>query len=188
MTPQKITVIPICPQTSVRTTRGERWMFAVSNDYIKEYDQRRVETHGKAGRNLTRKLQLERYNKYKDDISQWARESQFQMPKAYFAVWFFMPFPKSWRRKKQEEMLYKPHTSTPDLDNLVKGLFDSIMPRRNRISGQTGSDDRQIHCESTFKVWCPQGEEKIIIIEYTKEEYLATFSLPDYFQISLIGR
>jgi len=159
-------------------------MFAVSEEYIKGYDQKRIETHGRPGRNLTRKRQLDRYKKYKEEISAWALQHNFEMPKGYFAVWFFIPFPKSWRKPKCASMLYKPHTSTPDWDNLVKGLFDSIMPRRNRINGQTGADDRQIHCGAPFKIWCPPGEEKIIILEYDKDDYLSSFPLPEYCLIS----
>ena len=74
-------------------------------------------------------------------------------------------------------MLGKPHMNTPDADNYIKALFDGIMPRRNRVAGQKGSDDRKIHCYTMFKTWVPYGDEKIIIAEYDAKEYAGTFHL-----------
>lgn len=38
---------------------------------------------------------------------------------------FSMPFPASWSKNKQDEMLWLPHTSKPDIDNMEKLLLDS---------------------------------------------------------------
>ena len=176
MTPIKITTIPVWPATNVRSTQGDRWLFSVSDDYLIEYDKRRMETHGRPGRNLDRKRQLEKYNAYKEEIRYWVDKSQFIIPMGFFAMWFYLPFPKSWRKPKCIEMEGKAHTSTPDLDNMIKALFDSIMPRRSRISGEKGADDRKIHCYVAFKVWVPLGSERIDIVEYQPEEFNSTFT------------
>jgi Holliday junction resolvase RusA-like endonuclease len=40
-------------------------------------------------------------------------------------VTFFIPMPKSWGKKKREEMECKPHQQTPDVDNLLKAVLDA---------------------------------------------------------------
>lgn len=178
MIPQKVTTIPVWPATHVRSTQGDRWLFAVSDEYLQEYDAKKGEERedGKPGRNLARKRQLEKYNAYKEEVRYHVEKAQFTVPLGHFAIWFYVPFPKSWRRKKRLEMGGKPHLSTPDLDNLIKALFDGVMPRRNRTAGGKGADDRKIHCYVAFKVWVPPGEERIDIVEYLDQEFMSTFA------------
>lgn len=176
MTPVKITTIPVWPATNVRSTQGDRWLFSVSDEYLVAYDQKRLETHGRVGRNLDRKRQLEKYNAYKEEIRYWVDKNEFIIPVGYFAMWFYLPFPKSWRKQKRAEMKGAAHMSTPDLDNMIKAIFDSIMPRRSRISGEKGADDRKIHCYAAFKVWVLPGDERIDIVEYSSEEFIKAFT------------
>ncbi len=42
------------------------------------------------------------------------------------AITFHMPMPKSWSKKKKAEMDGKPHKQRPDIDNMIKSLFDSL--------------------------------------------------------------
>lgn len=44
------------------------------------------------------------------------------------ALTFWIPMPPSWSKKKREKMLGSPHQQTPDLDNLIGGLFDAALP------------------------------------------------------------
>ena len=37
-----------------------------------------------------------------------------------------MPIPKSWAKKRQKNAFNKPHSSRPDLDNLLKFVNDSL--------------------------------------------------------------
>lgn len=180
MRPIRITTIPIYPSTNVRSTQNERWLFKVSEEYLEELDSRRREEKGKEGHLAARKRQLEKYNAYKEELRNWARKNEFAMPIGYFAVHFHVPFPASWRKPRRDAMNGKPHMNTPDADNYIKALFDGIMPRRNRVAGQKGSDDRKIHCYTMFKTWVPSGEEKIIIAEYNPEEYCQAFSLANH--------
>ena len=177
MIPIKETVIKIEPQTHVRSTKGDSWLFAVTDEYLTEYDQKRVleNPQAKPGRNLNRKRQLEKYNAYKQELSWVVKKQGFTMPHGYFALWFYIPHPPSWRPKKVKEMLYKPHQSTPDWDNYIKALFDALMPRKSRTRGEKGVDDRLIHCGAIFKVWVLPEEACIKVVEYEVDEFMKVF-------------
>lgn len=182
MIPTKITVLNITPSTNVRSTQGDKWLFAVTDEYLAEYDEKRLETHNKRGGNMRRKRQLEKYNAFKQEIAYLAEKQGFVMPKGYFAVWFYVPIPKSWRKKKVAEMLYKPHQNMPDWDNFVKAAQDGLMPRKSRTTGEKGRDDRSIHCVAVFKVWVKEDESCIKILEYNEAEFISVFEhgLPNY--------
>ncbi|MCK5717886.1 MAG: RusA family crossover junction endodeoxyribonuclease [Thiomargarita sp.] len=61
---------------------------------------------------------------------------------------FHIQMPKSWSAKKKREMVGTPHRQTPDLDNLIKGLWDALLV-----------DDKGIaFIASAHKVWAEQGE------------------------------
>ncbi len=206
MNPIKTTVIEIHPATNVRSTQGDRWLFKVSDEYLEEYDKKKVLrevevpkrltpneqwkilagesierktitkiVEGKPGRNLSRKRQLEKYNAFKEEVRWLAKKMEFEMPRGYFALWFYVPHPKSWRKKKINEMLYKPHETTPDWDNYIKALFDALMPRKSKTKGEKGTDDRRIHCGAPFKVWVKPEEACIKILEYDKDEFMEVF-------------
>ena len=72
-------------------------------------------------------------------------------------------------------MAGQPHQSTPDWDNLTKALFDGLMPRKSRTSGEKGNDDRKIHCGSPFKIWVYPEDACIKAIEYDKDDYMGVF-------------
>jgi Holliday junction resolvase RusA-like endonuclease len=62
-----------------------------------------------------------------------------------------MPMPKSWSLKKKEVMNNKPHRQRPDLDNLLKALFDALCP----------DGDAHIWDGKVSKIWGFEG--KIVI-------------------------
>lgn len=163
----KNTFLNVEPATNVRSTQGDRWLFTVSDEYLHEYDLKKFEATGKMGGNLRRKRQLEKYNAYKEELRYHVDKANFIMPLGFFVIWFYIPFPKSWRKKERVARAYTPHQNTPDLDNLLKAFFDSVMPRRNRISGEKGTDDRRIHNYAAFKVWVPEDRAGISIKEYS---------------------
>ncbi len=45
-----------------------------------------------------------------------------------FRVDFRISMPASWSKKKGKEMNGKPHCQVPDIDNLLKGLMDALLP------------------------------------------------------------
>jgi Holliday junction resolvase RusA-like endonuclease len=175
MIPVKITIIPIFPSTHVRSTKNEAWLFKVTDEYLDELDERRLREKGERGGLLRRKRQLEVHNAHKKEIQDWVVRTGFKMPLGYFAMWFYVPMPASWRPKKRKERLHTVHQNTPDIDNYAKQLFDNIMPRRNRISGEKGADDRRLHCYATFKVWVEYDEACVKIIEYDNECFMKSF-------------
>jgi Holliday junction resolvase RusA-like endonuclease len=179
MQAKKVTTIPIHPSTHVRSTQGDRWLFAVSDEYLQAYDEKKLTDTGKMGGNTRRKAQLEKYNAYKQELRLISSRMGFQMPLGHFAIWFYIPFPNSWipRKSKCRQMDGQPHTSTPDLDNLLKAFFDGIMPRKNKTKNEKGSDDRKIHCYAAFKVWCQQDQARIVISEYEEKDFNRSFIL-----------
>ena len=92
-----------------------------------------------------------RYWDYKDRLKQQAAESGFVLGEA-FNVTFGIPMPVSWSKTKRARMLGRKHQQRPDLDNLTKGLMDSLAP----------GDDARVWYHSARKVWEESG---CIIVE-----------------------
>lgn len=63
------------------------------------------------------------------------------------SVNFLIEMPKSWSKKKKLEMFLKPHTQRPDLDNLIKGFQDCLLPEDSHIW----------RIKDTIKVWAYKG-------------------------------
>jgi Holliday junction resolvase RusA-like endonuclease len=64
--------------------------------------------------------------------------------------------PQSWSKKRQAATIWRPHTSTPDSDNLAKQLGDAL----NRIAWM---DDGQIAETHIYKMWGNRDETLVII-------------------------
>lgn len=69
---------------------------------------------------------------------------------------FHIPMPKSWSKKKKEEMFNTPHRQKPDIDNLCKAFMDAIL-----------KDDSCVDRLEARKVWYTEG----LIIYQLKGEY-----------------
>lgn len=105
--------IPIKPMGAVRTTQKQKWM-----------DER-----------------AKRYFTYKLEIAHIAKQT-FKQPseKPILAdVTFYLPIPANGRSKKKKVYPGDFHQVKPDLDNLIKGVFDSL-------NGISWKDDNQV-CE-----------------------------------------
>ena len=90
-----------------------------------------------------------RHWEYKDYIQEQANNNNFVLQKD-IKVSFHLKMPKSWSKKKQQEMFGRPHQQTPDLDNLIKAFFDSLT-----------DDDSWIFSITAFKVWDKNGYIKV---------------------------
>ena len=84
-----------------------------------------------------------RYRAFCDEV----RANEVKLPEDGSIVTFVMPMPKSWSKKKKDEMDGAPHQQKPDLDNLVKALGDACY-----------TEDCKIHCIAARKVWGVEGQ------------------------------
>lgn len=87
----------------------------------------------------------QRYLDYKNEIG-WQLKKHYKEPTLTaigVKIKFYMPIPESWSNKKKCEHTGKPHIKKPDIDNLIKGIFDSA-------NGIVWQDDKQVvACEAT---------------------------------------
>jgi Holliday junction resolvase RusA-like endonuclease len=122
-------ILNITPQTNVRATQGDRIFFRIPREKLKP-------------QGLKRLLRLERYNKYKIDLLAEAKSKGFTHPEQGGSITFYIPMPKTWRKFQRETMHFKLHQSKPDLDNLLKAYFDSLL-----------AEDKGICHYEAKKVW-----------------------------------
>ena len=87
------------------------------------------------------KENAKRYLAYKEFIktsaTQQVKGEFFEEGPIGVNIIFTMPIPPSWSQKKQREAVGRYHTNTPDIDNLIKGVFDSL----NKV---VWKDDKQL--------------------------------------------
>lgn len=126
----------IQPQTHIRTTQAEKWMFAVQDDeYLKSFGMKKyLERIAKGSKNpgtplnyYNRKKRIQKYWDYKRALKILADEQDFVMPTFGSWVKFFLPMPRSWGKKKRDEKCFTLMGSKPDVDNMMKGFLDSLM-------------------------------------------------------------
>jgi len=67
-----------------------------------------------------------RYYAYANHLQLLARQDKYTLTVPLSAN-FYLPMPKSWSKKKREEMNGKPHTQKPDLSNLLKAFEDALL-------------------------------------------------------------
>lgn len=119
--PRKKVVFNITPQTNVRATQGDRILFRIPREKLRP-----------AG--LSRLLRLEKYNEYKVSLSALSKQHKFTIPEQGVHIIFYIPVPKTWKKYKKDEMHMKLHQSKPDIDNLVKAVFDSLFSEDKYIA------------------------------------------------------
>lgn len=84
---------------------------------------------------------VQRYFAFRDEV----RLHRVTIPDRVRII-FHMPMPASWSAKKRAEMDGKPHTVRADIDNLAKGILDSVF-----------ENDAHIHEIHASKVWAVDG-------------------------------
>lgn len=136
MEEQKIYRLFIAPQTHIRSTQAENWMFAqgVTDEYLlkfgkKKFDERVAKgskNPGSANNYYNRKKYLQKYWDYKVKLKALFLDCGL---KTYPTnnVWFkfFIPMPKSWSQKKRNAHCFEKHESKPDAGNLHKAIEDA---------------------------------------------------------------
>jgi len=89
-----------------------------------------------------------RYRAFCDEV----RLRKVQLKEAGCHIFFILPMPSSWSKKKRAEMDGKPHQQTPDKDNLEKALLDALFQ----------DDDSHIWDSRVTKLWGHKGEIRIV--------------------------
>lgn len=113
----------ICPFPKPRMTQRDRW---------------------------AKRPRIVKYHIFCDGLRHYASLNNYEVGKE-LSLTFIMEMPKSWSKKKRNELNGQPHTQRPDLDNLIKAFKDALC-----------EDDSHVHTYFNMKkVW---GEEGKIII------------------------
>jgi Holliday junction resolvase RusA-like endonuclease len=163
--------LPILPTPAMRINvsggKGQgAWVIHQTDEYLKEYDQKRFDETGIRGSNLRKKRQYEKYIAFKDEVYYWSVKNNFILPYKNFSVVFKIPIGKSIRKAERMRRLGQEHDKRPDADNLMKGLVDSFLDRKGFT--KFGYDDAKTNSFFVKKVWCEIDDEGILITEYNK--------------------
>lgn len=102
------------PQPPIRSNQGDSIFFRIPREQLRPDGLRRL-------------LRLERYNNYKIELLAEAKRNRFELPASGLHVTFYLPMPKTWSKKKKKAHHGFLCQSRPDIDNLIKGFFDSLV-------------------------------------------------------------
>lgn len=94
---ENILFIPVYPIAKPRMTRSDKWK---------------------------KRPSVVQYYKYKDELRKYIPRD-YELPSACRLI-FRIPFPNSYSQTKKNNLNCKPHQIKPDLDNLVKAIFDCL--------------------------------------------------------------
>lgn len=94
-----------------------------------------------------------RGTKYRAFVQE-CRYRRLHLPASGAHVIFSMPMPKSFSKKKKDELRGALHTQTPDVDNLLKAVMDAV-----------NKDDSHIADVRATKIWGDEGQIAIGIEE-----------------------
>lgn len=72
-----------------------------------------------------------------------------------YYIKFNIEMPKSWSKKKKEEMEGQPHRQTPDIDNLIKSVFDTIFYIPKWLIAKF--NDKEVYKINADKYWNNEG-------------------------------
>lgn len=94
------------------------------------------------------------YRSFADHLRLAARQVDFHLPPAGVSIIFYLPMPESWSGKKKQRMAGQGHTQKPDLDNLLKAVFDALL----------GDDSHIWALGRVEKRWAEVGHEGEIVV------------------------
>ena len=94
------------------------------------------------------------YWSYCDKLRKQTSRKNFVLSGNYH-IDFYLPMPKSWSKKRKQMMKGQPHLQRPDLDNLIKGINDTLL-----------KEDKIVYQFLAGKWWGEDG--KIIIQNFDK--------------------
>lgn len=93
-------------------------------------------------------------------INDWVKAKRGEPLKVVMA--FAMTMPKSWSGKKKTKFYMEPCCKKPDLDNLVKLVFDAINGNKKDPSRVWEDDDQVVEIQAT-KYWAYKGSTSVEI-------------------------
>lgn len=102
-----------------------------------------------------------RYWAFKDELTRLAKEADFELGESFMVI-FYMPMPQSWSATKKRQMLGQPHKQTPDTDNMVKAIADTLLP----------AGDAGIWCTIAAKFWAIEGAIEIKNLDKSEVDYI----------------
>lgn len=86
------------------------------------------------------------YRAFADELRLLAKRYSFALENG-LAYEFHLPMPASWSKKKRAEKLGQLHDQKPDLDNLIKAVWDALAEEDKAIA----------HIAGAKKVWSEQA-------------------------------
>ena len=168
---------PFEPQAAIRSTQTQSWLMNVTEEEAQRLEDKYQIGFDKKGKqywirelkNGTTKMlrskpnfvrtrrYLLKYLQYKDNLRDHGQKVGFIMPQDAFFMWFFMPMPKTWTKKKKAAMAFKLHKHKKDTDNLSKAIKDALAPRKSNFvhGAMPAMDDRVISSYANAKIYLP---------------------------------
>lgn len=158
MTDNNRIILPINPQTTLRTTQGDVIVFRIPEKCYKGRGKKGCAIYKRTGLckhtlsvgGRVRKRRIEKYNTYKSDLLTLAKKLDFVIPDYGWSVYFYFPMPKKWSRKDRELMHGQPHHRKSDLDNIYKALTDSLRVDDERIAQLSGTGKFWVNQEKGY--------------------------------------
>ena len=83
-------------------------------------------------------------------FKEWLKKFDLKHDNGQIAITFNIKMPKSWSKKKKDEMNGQPHQQKPDIDNLVKAYMDAVL-----------DEDKHIYQIFADKYWSHHGSIEV---------------------------
>jgi Holliday junction resolvase RusA-like endonuclease len=128
-----------------RVLGGDEWQ-----NRRKKKEMRYGCPHSLTYENYMMKKRLERFNEYKKRLKELADEKQLVIPDAGFSIYYYLPIPKRWTKKKKLAMNGQLHKQLLDIDNITKGIFDVLRPQDKGIAQISGVGKFWVNQEQGF--------------------------------------
>lgn len=87
---------------------------------------------------LRMKRRIERLKKYREELAFLAKKAEFELPVCGWSLYFYLPIPKQWSKKKRAAYHGQINTAKPDIDNLEKNFFDSLSKKDETVGQLSG--------------------------------------------------
>jgi Holliday junction resolvase RusA-like endonuclease len=74
-----------------------------------------------------------KYWQYKERLQAFFRKNRLDLDDGVLHFRCEFSFPKSYSKKKRKLLLNKPHQVKPDIDNIAKGIMDSVLKNDSTV-------------------------------------------------------